>query len=113
MATIEIKQYWKASKMLKKFVVTLFFSLITLTVSADNADVNIKDKSFVIALNQVDSKSSLTTLKADNDEIITNLNGEKAQNNTAKSQQNNGEETGWLLALALFGFVMLSNRRGV
>jgi hypothetical protein len=99
--------------MFKKFIISLFLALISFTVSAENTDTRSNDKAFMIALNQVDGKQTLLASKADSNEILNDLNGEKTQNNTVKPQSDNSDETGWLLALALFGFVMLSNRRGV
>jgi hypothetical protein len=37
----------------------------------------------------------------------------KTENAIVKPESNSSEQSGWLLAFALFGFVMLSNRRGV
>jgi hypothetical protein len=103
--------------MLKKLVIGIFISFFSLTsafVLAQTANSNIETKAVVFALNHGDAKYILRPSNdINNSEIVADLNSVKSQNAMVKPEENNNEQSGWLLAFALIGFVMLSNRRGV
>ena len=95
----------------------LFISFLSTTshlAFADNASYAIKNQTLNLALNQVDSKNiSTSSSKLDSDEIVANLNVVKMKQAIVQPKDNNSDQSLWLLVFALFGFVMLSNRRGV
>lgn len=103
--------------MFKRFLFPLLFSFLSLSslsVLADSTIINSKAEIMVLAINQNNLKQSVVANKAgESIDISENLNGETSKTAIVENQQNNNEQTGWLLALALVGFVMLSNRRGV
>jgi len=103
--------------MLKQFVIGLFlsfFSFTSLIVLAETANANIKIRTVSLTLNQDDGKYIHRLSKdIDNGEMLEDLNEVKTENAIVKPESNSSEQSGWLLAFALFGFVMLSNRRGV
>jgi hypothetical protein len=51
-----------------------------------------------------------STNKEVGNDLDANINVIKTQNAVVQPQENN---SGWLLAFALFGFIMLSNRRDI
>lgn len=103
--------------MFKRFIISLllsFLSLSSFSVLADSSLDKTEVEVIVLALNQTDIKASLVSTKAIQvNDISKNLNDQTSKTLILDSQQNNNEHTGWLLVLALIGFVMLSNRRGV
>jgi hypothetical protein len=103
--------------MLKQLVIGIFFAFFSLTSAlalAETANANIETRAVVFALNQGEAKYLLRPSNdINNSEIVADLNTVKTQNVIVKPEENNNEQSGWLLAFALIGFVMLSNRRGV
>lgn len=103
--------------MLKQFVIALFltfFSLTSVTALAEAAHANIKKRAVSIAFMQGSNKyTNSSNNDTDNIEIVADLNTIKTRGAAVKPEANNSEKSGWLLAFALIGFVMLSNRRGV
>lgn len=103
--------------MFKQLVIALFlsfFSLTSISVMAETASAKIKINNIATALNQENNKYIHTPSNdLENIQMDTDSNALKSQNAELKPRANNNEQSGWLLAFALFGFVMLSNRRGV
>ncbi len=95
----------------------LFISIFSLTpvfALEETSKENFTTSAVLLALNQADSNHSLNSSDGiNNREILDDLTSVKIQNAVVKPDTNNNEQSGWLLAFALFGFVMLSNRRGV
>lgn len=96
--------------MLKKVVIFLFVSMISVVSVTSSAAVNEPAKI---------AKSALSIASNNTDKDISIQVGgiDRAEVKSAISQsENKGEPilpTAWLLVIALFGFVMLSNRSGV
>ena len=96
---------------------SLFISIFSLTpvlALEETSKDNIETSAVFLAFNQDDSNLGLRSSDGiNNSEILDDLTSVKNQNAVVKPQTDNSEHSGWLLAFALFGFVMLSNRRGV
>lgn len=117
MCIVDLSTYWKVSRMLKRFLMALFISIFSLTpvfALEETSKENFTTSAVLLALNQVDSNHSLKSSDGiNNSEISDDLTSVKIQNTVVKPETDNSEHSGWLLAFALLGFVMLSNRRGV
>jgi hypothetical protein len=105
-----------ASEMFKSTIVAVFVAVISLTSTAAFAttEETIRlEKKLLSFENSVLSTQSLVAI-ADNRSSASSYEVKGA---IVKSQESDtGEPTlfsGWMLATALFGFVILSNRRGV
>jgi hypothetical protein len=100
--------------MVKQLMVAVFFSFLSLASAlsfADTASYDLKTLPLNVALNQSDINRSVTsTNKEVGNDLDANINVIKTQNAVVQPQENN---SGWLLAFALFGFIMLSNRRDI
>jgi hypothetical protein len=95
--------------MLKKLIMSVFVSAIlatSMTVSATVNESARNAKTTLIVANSATNKDTLTQAVGINSVEMKNI----------ASPTNKSEPimpTGWLLTMALFGFVMLSNRSGV
>jgi len=103
--------------MVKQLMVAMFFSFLSLASAlsfADSASYDLKTRPLNVALNQSDINRSVTsTNKEVGNDLDANISVIKTQNAVVQPQENNSMQSGWLLAFALFGFIMLSNRRGI
>lgn len=105
--------------MFKKFLVLLFLLFSSLTVLATSVDFNkvdahTKESALTLTLKQINSNYEFASPKGlTTNEVVVNLTDPKIQNKFIKPEQDDNNQTGWLLLFALLGFVMLSNRRGV
>jgi hypothetical protein len=107
---------WKASEMFKNVVVSVFVAVISLAsisaVATTEESIWLAKKS-LSTVNSVISKQSLVDVT----DIGSTTSSYEIKGAIVKSHNNETREptlfSGWLLAIALFGFVMMSNRRGV
>ncbi|MEQ1599436.1 MAG: hypothetical protein ABL880_08755 [Methylotenera sp.] len=102
--------------MFKSVIVSVFVAVISLmpmTASATvEENVRLAKKSLIFE-NSAISMQSIATVTG----ISSAASSYEIKSATVKSQDNDTSEptlfSGWMLAVALLGFVMMSNRRGV
>jgi len=106
----------EASEMFKSAIVSVFVAVISLTsmTALATAEETVKLEKKLLSLeNSVISMQSLAEIA----DIRSAASSYEVKGAIVKSQDNDTSEStlfsGWILAIALFGFVMMSNRRGV
>jgi hypothetical protein len=106
-----------ASEMFKSAIVSVFVAVISLTsmtVFATAKETVKNEKKFLSLENSIVSMQSLVEIE---EGVRSAVNSYEVKGATVKSRVNDTSEStlfsGWVLVIALFGFVMISNRRGV
>jgi hypothetical protein len=106
-----------ASKMLKSAIVSVFVAVISLTSMSAFATVKETVEYEKKSLSLENSIISMQSLVEIEENFRSAASSYEIKGATVKSRVNDTSEptlfSGWVLAIALFGFVMISNRRGV
>jgi hypothetical protein len=102
--------------MFKSVIVSVFVAVISLTsvttLAMTEEPVSLAKKSLSLVNNAISMQSLVEVI-----EIRSAAKGNEVKGVIVKSQDTDTSGSklfsGWILAIALFGFVMMSNRRGV